>query len=184
MAFKVKLFSGAPDFEALHVAKITNFPLEPRDYKPYSQARICFAGDGLHLQLLAFEATPLPLSLMRVELRFPDCPNPLSVILRADGNYSVCRVWAKDVSELSVLHAFTGEDLQGVYWGGNILVSNQLLGEYFSSFEPRPGKTFSGNFYKICVDPKREHYGSYFPADFQKTADHPDNLGEFVIIDY
>ena len=51
MSFKVRLFLGAPDFETLHVAKLREYPLEPRDYKPYAQARICFAADGLHVQL-------------------------------------------------------------------------------------------------------------------------------------
>ncbi len=32
MAFKVRLFPGAPDYETLHVAKLTCFPLETRDY--------------------------------------------------------------------------------------------------------------------------------------------------------
>lgn len=66
MSFKVRLFLGAPDFETLHVAKLREYPLEPRDYKPYAQARICFAADGLHVQLLSFESKPLPQSEVRV----------------------------------------------------------------------------------------------------------------------
>ena len=72
MAFKVRLFHGSPDYESLHVAKLTCFPLERRDYKPYSQARVCFAPDGLHLQLLAFEAEPLPESSMMAFFSFAE----------------------------------------------------------------------------------------------------------------
>ncbi len=85
MSFKVRLFLGAPDFETLHVAKLREYPLEPRDYKPYAQARICFAADGLHVQLLSFESKPLPQSEVRVVLALTPGAPPLIISLRADG---------------------------------------------------------------------------------------------------
>ena len=70
MAFKVKLFHGQPDFESLHVAKIIDYPLEKRDYKPYSQCKLCFAPDGFHIQFLSFEAAALAASCMKAVFNF------------------------------------------------------------------------------------------------------------------
>ncbi len=183
MPFKVKLFAHAPDYEALHVAKITHFPMEKRDYKPYSQVRCCFDGaKALHLQFLSFESTPLPSSLMRADLRLEEARGPLSLVLRADGN-SQAFISGGPVQGV-LLHTFTGEDLQGVFWGGNLTVPAAILDAFFPGFAPLPGKCFWGNFYKICEDPRRPHYGSYFPADFSLRLDDQKNLGEFLIIDY
>lgn len=185
MAFKVRRFPGAPDFETLHVAKITEYPLEKRDYKPYAQARICFAGDGMHLQLLAFEAEPLPESKICAVLKLT--PNaPLVVALSADGSFSV---YLGEDSQLALesrvtRHTFTGEDLQGVFWGGNFFVPQDVLGEYFSEFEPLPGAAFSGNFYKLCENTAKPHSGGYYRADYGKPLDAAENLGDFIIIDY
>ena len=91
MSFKVRLFLGAPDFETLHVAKLREYPLEPRDYKPYAQARICFAADGLHVQLLSFESKPLPQSEVRAVFALTPGAPPLIVSLRADGFFGARR---------------------------------------------------------------------------------------------
>ena len=184
MVLKVKRFSGAPDFEELPVAKLTRFPRELREYKPYSQVRACFDGEGaLHLQLLGFEAQPLPESTLEAVFRFPGSEEALCLSLNALGEFSV-RVGEEDLSTRSTGHYFAGEDLQGVYWGGNLCFPAQLLGRYFPGFTPLAGSRFSGNFYKLCENPQRPHYGSFFPADFSLPRQAPKNLGEFVVIDY
>ena len=148
MSFKVRLFLGAPDFETLHVAKLREYPLEPRDYKPYAQARICFAADGLHVQLLSFESKPLPQSEVRVVLALTPGAPPLIISLRADGVFGARRGEA-DLSDSSraFVHPFQGEDLQGVYWGGNIRVEPAV---YAGDFVPHKDAAFFGNFYKLC----------------------------------
>lgn len=178
MPFKVRLFSQTPDYETLHVAKITNFPMETRDYKPYSQVRICFAPDGLHLQLIAFEVTPLPESSICAVLRFPGTLTALSLCMYCDQRINI--------SEKIPLqsHFFTGEDLQGVFWGGNIIIPAGSLPTLMGNFSPAPGAVFMGNFYKLCTNPTRPHYGSYYPANFEQPLFIPENLGEFVVIDY
>ncbi len=184
MAFKVRLFPGAPDFETLHVAKLTCFPLETRDYRPYSQVRICFAADGLHLQLLSFESKPLPNSRMEAVLQFTGGDPPILLSLQADGACSAAVGSASEPLEGVSVHLFEGEDLQGVYWGGNIIVPTCLLNRYVSGFSARPGVTFRGNFYKTCENSRRPHYGCFFPADFSLSREDPRNFGEFVVIDY
>lgn len=182
MSFKVRLFSGAPDFETLHVAKLRDYPLEPRDYKPYAQARICFAADGLHIQLLSFEAEPLPQSEVRTVLAFLPDSQPLVISLRADGAFSAqCGGADLSAAGTASVHTFQGEDLQGVYWGGNIRVDPAV---YAGGFTPCKHAAFSGNFYKLCENPARPHYGSFYPADFSQPLESPANLGPFVVIDY
>lgn len=180
MAFKVCLLSGAPDFETLHAAKLTEFPLEKRDYKPFSQARICFSDEGLHVQFHSFEAQSLPRSEIRAVLRLtPD--SFLELSLFADGQWHIL-AGGEPVPE-GTLQPFSGEDLQGVYWGGTFTVPHNALQAYFH-FTPQRGETFAGNFYKLCESPEKPHYGSFFPADFHSPLNLPENLGEFLIIDF
>lgn len=182
MPFKVKLFSGAPDYEALHVAKITDFPLEKRDYKPYSQVRVCFAeGGGLHLQFLSFESSPLPESCMKSVFELQSGAAPLELSLNAIGEFSV-RHGGSTVE--AVAHLFNGEDLQGVFWGGNLSVGAETLGALFPDFHAVAGVSFRGNLYKLCENPARPHYGCYYPADFSLPLADPKNLGDFLTIDY
>ena len=182
MAFKVRLFHSSPDYESLHVAKLTCFPLERRDYKPYSQARVCFAPDGLHLQLLAFEAEPLPESSMMAFFSFAEKVPPLALSLSANGRFSASLACTVTPVEAAV-HTFTGEDLQGVYWGGNIQIPQKVLTGVYG-FEAVPGAIFAGNLYKLCENPARTHYGCFYPADFNRALHDPRNLGEFDVIDY
>ncbi len=184
MAFKVRLFPGAPDYETLHVAKLTCFPLETRDYRPYSQVRICFAADALHLQFLSFESKPLPNSRMEAILQFLDAGPPLRLSLQADGASMASAGDGSEPLDGVLVHTFEGEDLQGVYWGGNIIVSSHILGRCASGFSALPGATFRGNFYKTCENSRRPHYGCFFPADFSLSREDPRNFGEFVVIDY
>ena len=186
MAFLVKIFPASPDFESLHVAKLTCFPLEKRDYKPYSQARICFAGDGLHLQFVSFEATPLDDSFMKGIFSLTPGRPLLSLSLYANQKAQVALEEETHSTSLTnfMTHFFTGEDLQGVYWGGNLFVPNGVLAENFPDFSVKPKAVFQGNFYKICENPGRPHYGCYYSTDFSKWLGHPENLGAFQLMDF
>lgn len=177
MAFKVFRFSGAPDYETLQAAKLTNFPLEERDYKPFSQARICLSATGLHVQFHCFEAESLPSSCVRAVLR-PAPERLLELSLFAGGQYEV----KMDGAPLpgASLQPFTGEDLQGVYWGGTFTI----LPDHLTGCLPQTGDVFRGNFYKLCEDPAKPHYGSFFTANFEKPLDVQENLGEFLVIDF
>lgn len=180
MAFKACLFPGAPDYETLHAAKLTEFPLEKRDYKPFSQARICFSAEGLHVQFHCFEAESLPQSQIRAVLRLTP-EHSLVLALFADGNYEI----SLDRRPLpdGVLQPFSGEDLQGVYWGGTFTVPSGALSKSLG-FLPEAGKAFTGNFYKLCKALEKPHYGSFYPADFSMPLETPENLGEFLLVDY
>lgn len=180
MAFKVCRFSGAPDFETLHAAKLTDFPLERRDYKPFSQARICFSAEGLHVQFHCFEAESLPQSAIRAFLRLP-AAELVEFTLYADGQYRIL-LRGESLPE-GVLLPFSGEDLQGVYWGGTFTLPMEVL-ETRLGYTPKAGDSFTGNFYKLCEAREKPHYGSFFPADFSRPLDAPENMGGFLVIDY
>lgn len=87
-------------------------------------------------------------------------------------------------AEAASLHMFTGEDLQGVFWGGNLFLSAAVMKTYYPRFSPVKGTAFTGNLYKLCEGPEKPHSGCFYPADFAKPLDAPENLGEFVVIDY
>ena len=46
MAFKVRLFPGEPDYETLHVAKLTTFPLESGITSPIPRRASAFLTAG------------------------------------------------------------------------------------------------------------------------------------------
>ena len=47
------------------------------------------------------------------------------------------------------------------------------------------GETMLGNIFKTCDDPKWEHIGSFFPADFTLEQPFvPGNFGEFLLVNY
>lgn len=189
MAFKIKLFDGAPDLESLQVAKMDSFAIERASYRPYSQARLCFSPKGLHLQLLSFETLSPPDSRLESVLRLTDtngkCGN-FYFSLFADGRYSAALNSEPDNAAAARLHLnhdfhpLSGEDLQGVFWGGTFHLP---LAQYFS-FSLHAGNTFSGNFYKLCDTKEQAHRCSFFPAEFSKPLDAAENMGEFILIDY
>lgn len=183
-AFKVRKFETAPDYESLHVAKITDFPLEKRDYKPYSQARICFSSEGLHVQLLSFEASPLAESKMTAIFQF-ESEQILLLSLAADLEVHAAVQSSNTSSPLSpVVHTFDGEDLQGVYWGGNLQLPYAQLESFWGAFSPTSGAEFKGNFYKTCEKPPKVHCGSFYPTNFAQPLTDPSNWGTFTVIEY
>ena len=180
MAFKVKQFEGMHDLESLQVAKLDYFALERASYRPYSQARLCFSPEGLHLQLLSFEAVSPPDSFIEGVLALADVFFRLR--LYADGRHAATVSSQANTTPLPdvTMHPFLGEDLQGVYWGGTFHLP------YFShtNFTAKPGATFTGNFYKICEIGELSHHCSFYPADFSRPLTAAENLGEMILIDY
>lgn len=186
MAFKVKLFHGQPDFESLHVAKIIDYPLEKRDYKPYSQCKLCFAPDGFHIQFLSFEAAALAASCMKAVFNFDAQTQEkcFSFSVFSDGRFAAGEGEFEAPFTPGHIHFFTGEDLQGEYWGANVCIPILEISRCYPNFHPIAGSSFKGNIYKLCQDPSRPHYGSYTPADFSHPLEEKSQLSEFIIIDY
>ena len=191
MAFPVCCQPDLIQFEALPVAKITDYPLEKKDYMPFAQARICYTPSSFVVQLWAFEVTTAPKSQLKALFAF--APHQvLTLSLCRDGeNFAGITRGGQSVSfaELGaqppVVELFEGEDLQGIYWGGTFTLSRDVLESIYGQDALAVGHVIPGNLYKLCDDPAFTHQGSFFAADFVGGKGFgPGSFGEFVIVDY
>ncbi|WRS26612.1 hypothetical protein U6B65_09680 [Oscillospiraceae bacterium MB08-C2-2] len=193
MAFKISFQPDPPQMESLPVAKITSYPLEQRDYRPYAQNRICLTPKGLVLQMWAFEVSPQEDSALRgVFGLFPQesevylsvtalSTEKVQVELLRDGSFFPLPA---EVREAFSVHPFGGEDLQGVYWGNTITITKELIQGVYGGFSFEAGNQFKGNFYKLSQQPPSPHYGCFYPADFAGNPYGPASMGDFLVVDY
>lgn len=195
MAFKISRVKERFSFDSLAVAKIVNYPFEKRDYKPFAQARVCLTPTRFVVRMWAFEATPIadvtaPVPEMLCEdsilcFQIGNSDRYLSVCANANGVFYpelVCGSDKKTVTpSIFETSAFTGEDLQGEYWGMQfsceISALNDLLG--FDILE----NELKGNVYKACFNSRAEHIGALFNLK-SKTIYDPEAFGEYVITNY
>lgn len=174
-----------PRFDVLPTYKITWYPLEKRDYKPFAQAQVCRTPGALELRLWAFEAKPRPSSM--VEAVFAAAGGGLLRITAwADGRQSVLfESHGKENRALSAdFRPLAGEDFQGEYWGVHFIIprggAEDVLG-----LSLEPGAVVRGNFYKRSDDPEKRHRGSCWPADFYHGLEYePPSLVPFTVARY
>lgn len=195
MAFKISRVKERFSFDSLAVAKITNYPFEERDYKPFTQARVCLTPTRFIVRMWAFEATPVAditvavPEMMREDsficFQIGSAEKYLSVSANANGVLYpeiVCGD-EKKLLDASIFETsdFTGEDLQGEYWGMQFSCTidklNELLGFDILTNE------LKGNIYKACFNPRSEHIGALFELKSKSVYD-PDSFGDFVITNY
>lgn len=195
MSFKISRVKERFSFDSLAVAKITNYPFEKRDYKPFTQARVCLTPTRFVVRMWAFEATPVAnVTAMVPEMMKEDSficfqigsrEKYLSVSANANGVLYPELVCGDDKTlldpEIFETSDFTGEDLQGEYWGMQFSCTieklSELLGVDITSDK------LSGNVYKACFNPSAEHIGALFGLK-SKTVYDPDSFGDFVITNY
>jgi hypothetical protein len=193
---------GQPQFDSAPVAKITDYPLEERDYRPFAQCVLCLAGNRLYLRMWAFEVSPSAGSELRcVFYPYPDAPNRgieiafrhgpdehVAVSLFPVENGGRCEIsdgaLLKKLSADFTCHPHNGEDLQGVYWGLTVSVARDMLERLGGKTALQPGGSFPGNFYKLCEKGEHAHYGSHFPAKFPGAAFTRDSMGVFEVVAY
>ena len=157
----------SPKFDSLPTYKITCYPLEQRDYKPFAQAQVCLTPGNLVVRLWAFEAHPRPLSMVEAVFTTRHSPGVLAITAWADGRWRcVLRTPSGERPLDAIAHAIAGEDLQGVYWGTSVSVSRRLAAQALEAGDLAPGSVLLGNFYKRSWDPEKPHHGSCWPADF------------------
>ena len=174
MAYKILRIKGKADFDVIPAAVLKCFPLEKRDYKPYTQAKAVISEEGITVRLMAFEALPEEKSSVKIIFKFSD--SIFSAEVFADKNF-VYKINNENKSdEIISPHFFTGEDLQGKYWAADFLIPMELIKNYDSKFSAEVNE-IEGNIYKLC-DGKRCHRGSYFPVDFV-SEDAFKNFGIF-----
>lgn len=67
--FPICRLKTRPQFDTLPVMKVTRYPLEPRDYKPFAQGMLAVDPQRLYVRLWAFETPPEPESRILCVLR-------------------------------------------------------------------------------------------------------------------
>ena len=200
MPFPVSIQSAPVVWDTLPVAKLTEYPFAKGAYRPFSQARICFVPDqGLFIRMWSFEAQYRCEELEPRVLLEDSCMTVclseggqryLQITLNANavaciqecGEQGLLREFGADF--LHSLHAFTGEDLQGEYWGIEFLLPNKFWQQDLSFSPLRIGGNFQGNFYSTRLDGMKEHFGCFYPVHSRKPAFLPESFGNFQVIDY
>ena len=185
MAYQMKLVSGRPQLDSLPVGKIVDYPQEKRDYRPFAQFRMCANEEGLHLYLWAFESKVSPKSALRACLDLGKKEGTYLQITFYGDKTASCQVFREDALTEEwqpKIHSLQGEDLQGVYWGGQYLLSWEEIRRIFDREPLQAGEGFRGNLYKICEDEAYFHHGCFYPVDF--SSPHPygeEFFGVFVL---
>lgn len=186
--YKVSTVSGQPVFDSLPVAKITDYPLEKRDYKPFAQCILCIGEDSLHLRMWAFEVSPMPSSALCCVVYCFEDSRALEIKFTHGENHDITTDiniinggTAQPVSIESIQqHPHNGEDLQGVYWGQTVSLPLAAIGD----IKLQAGKTCPGNFYKTCDVEPFIHKGSFSPADFEGDPYSLSSMGIFEAVSY
>lgn len=200
--YRIGYIRGTPNLDSLPVAKIADYPLEKRDYKPFAQAVLCLgrqAGEKtLFLRMWAFEVSPPEGSTLECVLYpYPNAPNTaLCLRLWHRGDESFCGAALlkngspafSNAPEQLILHTLgshphNGEDLQGVYWGRLLTLPVSTIEEMGGPAALGGGGRVPGNFYKTCPQGPQTHMGSLFRADWQQPY-APQSMGQFQIVNY
>jgi len=189
--YRICTIQDKAGLDALPVAKIVDYPMEERDYRPFAQNILCreqgdgkFSLSGYRLRMWAFEVSPPEDSELRAVLGF-----------FTGGAVLEARIWINDeICHEVTLYSngkeetvrgyefrnYSGEDLQGVYWGGEFFFADEVLKELAGPVLAKPGQEFAGNFYKICPD---RHYGSFSAVDWDDPYSMV-NMGRFAVVGY
>ena len=68
MTVYINRVGSAPDFDALPIAKLLDYPGEKRDFRPFAQAQFALGEKALFVRLMAFEVGPDPQSRLSLSL--------------------------------------------------------------------------------------------------------------------
>lgn len=177
-------------WDRLPVFKIIKYTFEHKAFKPFAQVRLCYQPDrGLLIRMWAFEVDPLCKVILNHDVNiFND--SVLSVVLGNKYNQYVIITFNKRgcyfikyyndrdiaVKEKLEINCFEGEDLQGIYWGGDLLISDLFLRKYLN-FRVNSEDKLYVNFIKSCYDKNYYHCGGF--VDIKK--DWIINLEEAII---
>ncbi|WP_040195579.1 hypothetical protein [Candidatus Soleaferrea massiliensis] len=192
MAFKISIVKDQEIvWDSYYVGKITCYPFETRDYKPYAQVILCYLpGRGFALRMWAFETHPV------CEVRHPAkellTDSVLAFRIQFDPAHSEEVLYAAFNRDGVVYANFTpdevkpfeGEDLQGVYWGVQLIIPEDQIEKHVPRRSFAPGDRLRGNFYKLCLG-SRPHQGSWVQLR-QPTANLFDSneFDDLILIDY
>lgn len=181
-------------WDRISVIKITKYPFEQKAFKPFAQARLCYKrGNGLIVKMLAFEVAP-PLricvngdleiykdSVLSVVLGENNRSNltGIAITFNKNGNYIIQKIVdeKKEILQEKIkIDSFSGEDLQGIYWGGCFIIPNNLLKKYLN-IDLDKENILNLNFIKSCSNKQYFHCGGFIPV----KGSWVNNLYEFIL---
>lgn len=172
------------DWETVYAAKLICFPFERRDYKPFAQGRLCLCPDGLHVQLLSFEVCPLvsetvqDSSCLTLALRQGE-GTPL-LRLTADSTGRALALLGETPIQPPEITPFTGEDLQGIYWGVKYCLSPALFSRPLQA-----GDRIWGNMITSCLGGDKPYFGTLYPTvPAGNWLEEPPALGEMELVGF
>lgn len=176
------------DWETVYAAKLICFPFEKRDYKPFAQGRLCLCPEGLQVQMISFEVRPLAAeSLLESSClvlalgRGKEAP---ALRIAADSTGRAMAWLGENAAEPPEIVPFTGEDLQGIYWGVKYCLGPEVLETVFA----RPlevGDRIGGNLLTVCRGGDKPFFGSLYPTIPQGNwLEEAPALGEMELVGF
>ena len=185
--FSIGRIAAEPQPLSMPALPIREYPPEQGACRPFAQGRLCFCPGGLYVQLTAFEAKVPPTSALAAAFAFPPSSPQGILALTVSPEKTFWQTFGSGAGREipgPPVHLFRGEDLQGVYWGGETLVPRQFLRE-LGFPAPEELRQLRGNLFKTCRDAAHRHMGSLFPmgrgGEELFSAEH---LGLFQVVDY
>ena len=199
MPYPISILPEYPKWDALSVLKLNTFPFAQDEFRPFSQCRLCLVeNQGFYLRMWAFDVHPLSASIGEdlfqgdvLLCKFALSKEGAYLELSADSQGQfILRLVKADGSLLPLdddafsLRSFTGEDLQGEYWGFEAFLPLSLF-SLLGNATFQAGSLFYANFWKVCLHPGSTHIGAFYPFSqpiwpFSQSCE----LGDFILTDY
>ena len=182
MAVYINWVEQEPDYGSLPAAKIIHYPLEERDYRPFTQAQLALGASALFVRLIAFEAHPEPESRMMLLFRLQKGCACLSV---GAGGELQCSPKIEEAQQRRI----AGEDLQGIFWGAECTLPRAWL-EGPLGRRLCPGDIVYGNVLKTSIKGKKPpHFGCLYPSrpvyePEESAALEEGDFGPFSVVGY
>lgn len=163
-------------WDRLPVIKMIKYPWDEKLLAIFAQSRICFnKNKGLFLRQWAFEVEPISQVYINNSKKIYDDSlltlvignsnkMAVSISFNNNGNYIVLKKELEKeeiiLDEAIDIRCFKGEDLQGIYWGGEYIISNEFLLKHLS-IDILAGDKFYMNFIKNCNQSEYKHCGGF-----------------------
>lgn len=184
MTVYINRVGSAPDFDALPIAKLLDYPGEKRDFRPFAQAQFALGEKALFVRLMAFEVDPDPQSRLSVALEG-------GVLLSCFPGGRLEELGGGGLGAKA--QEIGSEDLQGIYWGADLALPLAPLSNRLGR-TPAVGMTLRGNVFKSLYGGKtgRDHFGCLFPCSPFDLGDEGQvrsflakpGFGELTIVGY
>ncbi|MEG2174328.1 MAG: hypothetical protein RR135_02435 [Oscillospiraceae bacterium] len=173
MHYPLRVRPGEPDFDGLPVLKLHCDVGVPINERLYAQAQLGLCERCFFVRLWAFETQPLPDSRMTVLLEGPQ--GQLRLSAQASGTAALLLSGCERNDALTAW-SFSGEDLQGEYWGMSLLMDAGLFYQTLGLSACDRSSCIRGNILK-----EQPSLSALFPVAPGHAADDPACFGQWKL---